>query len=86
MAQTLRELATLTEDPGLALSTTWWFITICDSIFRGLMLSSNFRWHHAHTWCTYIHAGKTHNTLNKIKISLKKCLNYLKYWAMLYSV
>ena len=57
MAQRLRELAALTEDPGLVLSTTWWFITICNSIFRGPELSSDLIGiMHTHTAHMYMQA------------------------------
>lgn len=77
-AQRSRELAALTEDPGVVLSTTWWFITICDSIFRGQGLSSDLRWHHAHKWCAYKHAGTNNTHLKNIKINLKNMFKLVK--------
>lgn len=63
MAQQLRRLAVLVEDPCSVTGTTWYLVTFCNSSPRALILCSHLYWQcvhmtHEHTWYMNIQAGK----------------------------
>ena len=65
MAQCVRALVALLEDPGLVPTTHMQFTTICNSVLLYLTPHSDLFRQQAHIWCTDIHAGKIPIHINK---------------------
>ena len=68
MAQWLRSLAALAEDPGSVPAPTWRLATVCNSSSRGDQMPSSGLFDHFMHMCTYIYAC-IHTYIYKTKIN-----------------